>query len=165
MNIATKVGSFITVSALVSLVVASPAFAAAPSASKSLMLVKKNSGFVAPAASYSLVCEIHSDVTLRRYTKGENTNEVFESINTVYSKAVPTTRRALQLLKGATHGRIRLTRGSSDRPTSFYTGVIEGEVVSLRIKLLEDMSVEIQKNTSPATKPLVAFGDANCVIP
>lgn len=132
------------------------------SSSTSLMLIKKNSGFVPAEQSYSIVCEIHSDVVLRRWKKGGDSHEAFDSAPTQFSRAVSDAKRARALLKESTKGQLRTSLGPTDGPTASYVGLLEDEVVSIRIKILEIAGTEIHKNTARATSALVAFANANC---
>jgi hypothetical protein len=129
-----------------------------------LMNIKKFSGMVPNSQTYSLVCEIRNDTSQRRWSKAGGVPQV-DSKPTIYTANVPDATKALSFLQEASQGQIVSSRGPTDGPTALYMGIIEGDVVSLHIRLLDDRSTEVYRNSAASVAALLAFGDANCAMP
>ncbi|MGZ3712828.1 MAG: hypothetical protein ACXVBE_13780, partial [Bdellovibrionota bacterium] len=80
---------------------------------------------------------------------------------TRYTLEVPTPMRATRLLGLVANGRIAMTRGHTDGPTSSFYGFYNMK----KITLLVDQSIRTLRNTAPGANALLQFAERNCPIP
>jgi hypothetical protein len=146
------------------------AFAAAASAAETpatLMQVKKYSGFVPAALAYSLECTISSDFTIRRYAVGTDNQLRDESGPTKYTDKLKDADVIRKFIWGAEGADVTILPGPVDGPTNFYTGILEGKVIDLHVKLSQynGGSGQILKNTAEGIDILEEFANLNCPEP
>lgn len=126
-----------------------------------LMTVTKNSGFVLPRFAYHIECSVGALVTTRRIRLGESSRTIIRNVPTRYTQTIPNSRSALNFIILAARGRIDITRGPTDGPTSSYHGFYSGR----RVMLLVDQSIRKYRNTAPTVSALLELGNRNCPTP
>jgi hypothetical protein len=140
---------------------------AAAEAPATLVEVKKYSGFVPAELSYSLECIINSDATLRQYTLGTDNRLQEETVATQYTSHLKDADAVRKFIWAAEGADVTITPGPVDGPTNFYTGILQGKVIDLHVKLSQynGGSGQILRNTAPGLADLEEFANLNCPEP
>ena len=133
--------------------------------SPTLLIVHRQSGFIAAENSYRLECQVDGASTSRLWTKGRDTTVHEDSAPTQFTTKLKSIEETLAASTEAADGSMNNTTVPTDRPTSRYYGMIEGPAVDQYVKLLIDKSSVVAQNGSARTVDLLELANLNCPLP